>query len=71
METFTTTHKGDIVAVQAVTNEVWIHFQSPTGDSSDFGTLVMPCLNNEQALYIASRLGDRLGLDPEFYPSED
>lgn len=65
----TTTHKGDIVAVQAIINEVWIHFQSPTGDSSDFGTFVMPCLSSEQALVIAKRLGETLGLDPQSYPS--
>lgn len=65
----TITHKGDIVAIQANTKEVWIHFQSPTGDSSDFDVFVMPCLSNEQALAIAKRLGDTLGLDPQFYPS--
>ncbi len=70
MEATTTTHKGDIVAVQANTKEVWIHYQSPTGDSSDFGVLVMPCLTNEQALLIAKRLGETLGLDPQFYPSD-
>jgi hypothetical protein len=69
MNNTTTTHKGDIVAVQANTKEVWIHFQSPTGDSSDFGVFVMPCLSNEQALVIAKRLGETLGLDPAFYPS--
>jgi hypothetical protein len=65
----TITHKGDIVAVQTNSKEVWIHYQSPTGDSSDFGVFVMPCLTNEQALDIAKRLGGALGLDPQFYPS--
>jgi translation initiation factor 2B subunit (eIF-2B alpha/beta/delta family) len=69
MNNTTTTHKGDIVAVQMNSKEVWIHFQSPTGDSSDFGVFVMPCVSNEQAHDIAQRLGEKLGLDPLFYPS--
>lgn len=68
--TTTTTHKGDIVAVQAVDTDVWLHYQSPTGDSSDFGVMSMPCLSNEQALIVAHFLGEKLGLDPQFYPSK-
>lgn len=62
-------HKGDIVAVQAVDNEVWFHHQSPTGDSSDFSVMTMKCLSHEQALSIAHWWGEKLGLDPQFYPS--
>lgn len=61
--------KGDIVAVQVVDKEVWFHHQSPTGDSSDFGIMRMECLNTEQALVIARFWGERLELDPQFYPS--
>ena len=68
--TTTTTHKGDIVAVNAYGNIVWFHYQSPTGDSSDFGVMTMECLSHEQALIIAHFLGEKLGLDPQFYPSK-
>ena len=69
MNNTTTTHKGDIVAVQIVDKEVWFHYQSPTGDWSDFSVMVMPCLSNEQALVIARFWGEKLGLDPLFFPS--
>lgn len=65
----TAIHKGDIVAVQAVDNEVWFHHQSPTGDSSDYSVMTMTCLNYQQALVIANWWGEKLGLDPQFYPS--
>lgn len=61
--------KGDIVAVQAVCDEVWFHHQSPTGDSSDYSVMTMKCLSDEQALVIANWWGQRLGLDAQFYPS--
>jgi len=32
---------------------VVLHFQSPTGDSSDFITRELPCLTREQAVNIA------------------
>lgn len=64
-----TIHKGDIVAVQAVDHEVWFHHQSPTGDSTDYSVMTMTCLSNEQATVIANWWGQRLGLDPAFYPS--
>lgn len=67
--TTATTLKGDIVATQAVDKEVWFHYQSPTGDSSDFGIMIMPCLSNRQAIAIARLWGEKLGLDPQFYPS--
>lgn len=69
--TMETIHKGDIVAVQAVTNEVWFHHQSPTGDSTDYSVMTMTCLSNQQAIIIANWWGKRLGLDPAFYPSLD
>lgn len=61
--------KGEIVAVQAVDNEVWFHHQSPTGDSSDYGVMRMTCLSHEQALIIANRFGKQLGIDPKFFPA--
>lgn len=60
--------KGDIVAVQAVNDEVWFHHQSPTGGSTDYAVMTMKCLSNEQAIVIGNWWGERLGLDPAFYP---
>jgi hypothetical protein len=67
--TTTIIHKGEIVAVQVVDKEVWFHHQSPTGDSSDYSIMRMECLNTEQALVIARYYGEKLGLDPLFFPS--
>jgi hypothetical protein len=69
MNNTTITHKGDIVAVQAVDKEIWFHYQSPTGGQTDFSLMVMPCLSNEQAIVVARFWGEKLGLDPQFYPS--
>ncbi len=59
-------YKGDIVQASVVKQEMtmygvkteWavrFHFQSPTGDSSDFIQLELPAVNKNQACAIADR----------------
>jgi hypothetical protein len=54
--------KGDITAIRIFDTELHFFFKSPTGDSTDTGTLIMPCLNKAQATEIALRYGVMLGL---------
>lgn len=59
-------HKGDISTAEVVRVDMlhygvrteWavrLHFQSPTGDASDFLAYDMPCLTFNQACVIADR----------------
>ena len=39
---------------------VALHFQSPTGDSSDFMVCELPCLTREQAVAIADKWNEQV-----------
>jgi hypothetical protein len=63
--------KGSIVSAQVVhdpmhlygvptTWAVMLHVQSPTGDSSDFLQLTMPCVSHSQACDIADGYNEEL-----------
>jgi hypothetical protein len=54
--------KGDITAIRILDKELHFFFKSPTGDSTDTGNWIMPCLNKTQATEIALRFGAMLGL---------
>jgi hypothetical protein len=54
--------KGDITAIRILDKELHFFFKSPTGDSTDTGNWIMPCLNKAQATEIALRYGSLLGL---------
>ena len=54
--------KGDIIAIRIFDKELHFFFKSPTGDSTDKGNWIMPCLNKTQATEIALRYGAMLGL---------
>ena len=59
-------HKGTVASAEVVLSPtveygvrtewaVALHFQSPTGDSSDFMVRELPCLSREQAVIIADK----------------
>lgn len=59
-------HKGTLASAEVVLSPtieygvrtewaVLLHFQSPTGDSSDFIRRELPCLSREQAVAIADK----------------
>lgn len=67
------TGKGSIVSAEVVRDTIqmygvtstWavaLHIQSPTGDSSDFIQLSMPCVSHSQACSIADRYNKELGM---------
>jgi hypothetical protein len=59
-------HKGTVASAEVVLSPtveygvrtewaVALHFQSPTGDASDFMVRELPCLSREQAVIIADK----------------